>query len=187
MNRPANRRLGILLLLAAGLTAPAWPAGAHWLRFGRRPAPPVNSPVFAVRAPPPGRPGYLATIGYIDDGLKYVDAQAAFFVSYYGRICFVGVLNVRRTTFERRQFPWCVAPAALADIEVVENDITYIPQLRLWCRHAAPQCFQEAGRFYRRSNSIAVEIVPAQGEKDALAYLIYLMGGRVPADRPWQD
>ncbi|MGH7036990.1 MAG: hypothetical protein ACREE1_02470 [Stellaceae bacterium] len=192
MSRSANRLFGTLLLLTAGLAAPASPAGAHWLWFGRRPPPPVDSPVFAVRAPPPGRPGYLATIGYIDNGLKYVDAQAAFFVSYYGRMCFVGVLNVRRTTFERRQFPWCVAPSALADIEVVENDITYVPQLRLWCRHAAPQCFQEAGRFDRRADSISVEIVPAQGEKDAVAYLIYLMGGRlmggrVPADRPWRD
>lgn len=187
MTRPANRFLRALLLLLAGLGAPASPAGAHWLWFGRRPAAPVNSPLFAVRAPPPGRPGYLATIGYINDGLKYVDAQTAFFVSDYGRMCFVGVLNVQRTTFERRQFPWCVAPTALADVEVVENDTTYVPQLRLWCRHAAPQCFQESGRFYRRSDSISVEILPAQGERNALAYLIYLMGGWVPTDQPWRD
>lgn len=187
MSRPATRRLGVFLLFVAGLGLSARPAGAHWLWFGRRPPPPVNSPAFAVRAPPPGRPGYLATIGYIDNGLKYVDPQTAFFVSGYGRMCFVGVLNVRRTTFETRQFPWCVAPSALADVEVVENDITYVPQLRLWCRHAAPQCFQEAGRFYRRSDSISVEIIPAQGERNALAHLIYLMGGWVPADRPWRD
>jgi hypothetical protein len=181
------RILGLAMVLLAGAIAPTQPAGAQWVWFGYRRPPPVNSPAFELRRPPLGRPGYRETIGYIDNGLKYVDPQSAFFVSPDGRMCFVGVLNVQRTTFEIRRFPWCVAPAALAEVELIENDVTYIPQLRLWCRHAAPQCFQEAGRLYRRSNSISVEIIPSQREKAAVAYLVYLMGGWVPADRPWED
>ena len=187
MNRPVNRFLGVLLLLLAGMAVPARPADAWWGWFGHPHPLPIDSPAFALRAPPPGRPGYLETIGYIDNGLRYIDPNTAFFVSRDGRMCFVGALNVRQTTFEGKQFPWCVAPTALADVEVVENDITYVPQLRLWCRHAAPQCFQMIGRFYPRSDSISVEIIPSHREKEAVEYLIYLMGGRVPADRPWRD
>jgi hypothetical protein len=184
-----NARICVLaLLLLAGTILSPRPAGAHWLWFGfRRPPPPVNSPAFVLRPPPPGRPGYLATIGYIDDGLKYVDPESGFFVSSDGRMCFVGALNVQRTVFQIRRFPWCAAPTALAAVEVVENDITYVPQLRLWCRHAAPECFQERGRFYRRADSIAVEIIPSQREKTALEYLVYLMGGWAAGDWPWQD
>lgn len=178
--------LAIAMLLLAGTLAP--PAGAQRAWFGfRRPPPPVNSPAFALRPPPPGRPGYRETIGYIDDGLKYIDPTSGFFVSADGRMCFVGVLNAQQTVFEVRRFPWCVAPAALAAIEAAENDVTYVPQLRLWCRHAAPQCFQERGRFYRTADSIAVEIIPSRREKEAVEYLVYLMGGWIPSDRPRQD
>jgi hypothetical protein len=184
MTRPALA----LALLLAGLLARPQPAAAGWFWFGfRRPPPPIDSPAFAVRPPPPGRPGYLDTIRYIDNGLQYVDRDAGFFVSPEGRMCFVGVLDVRRTAFRPRQAPWCAWPAALARIDRIENDITYVPQVRLWCRHAAPQCFQEVGRSYRRADSIAVEIIPSQRERAALAYLIYLMGGWVPADRPRPD
>lgn len=186
MKRPAKRCLGLLLFLAAGLAAPARPADAWWAWFAPPPAP-INSPAFAVRAPPPGRPGYLETIGYIDNGLQYVDPNSGFFVAADGRMCFIGVLDAGRTTFESWQDPWCVAPKALADVEVIENDVTYVPQLRLWCRHAAPQCFQETSQPYRASGSIAVAIIPSRREKAAVEYLIYLMGGRVPADRPQRD
>jgi hypothetical protein len=179
-----NRRiLAVAVLLLAGLTLSP-PAGAHWVWFGHHPPPPINSPTFVLRPPPLGSPGYLDTIAYIDNGLRYVDPQSAFFVSADGRMCFVGVLNVRHTVFNVRQFPWCVAPTSLATIDVIENDVTYVPQLRLWCRHAAPQCFQERGRFYRRANSIAVELIPSQSEMEAVAYLVYLMGGSVPAAWP---
>ncbi|HZU89960.1 MAG TPA: hypothetical protein VE993_11935 [Stellaceae bacterium] len=184
----ARRVFAFMIVLLAGALAAPPPAGAQRLWFGhRRPPPPVNSPAFARRPPPPGRPGYLETIGYIDDGLKYIDPQSGFFVSADGRMCFVGVLNVQRTVFEIKRFPWCVAPTALAAIDAIENDVTYVPQLRLWCRHAAPQCFQERGEFYRRSDSVAVEIIPSQRERAAIAYLAYLMGGWVPAEPPWQD
>jgi hypothetical protein len=180
----SRRIFAIAILLLAGTAAAPPPAGAHWLWFGRHRPPPLNSPAFALRPPLPGRPGYRATIAYIDDGLKYVDLQTGFYVSANGRMCFVGVLNVQHTVFNVRKFPWCVAPTALAAIDAIENDVTYIPQLRLWCRHVAPQCFQERGRFYRRSDSIAIEIIPSQNERNALAYLVYLMGGHVPAAWP---
>src|ERR1700758_118436 len=62
--------------LAAGFFAPAPPPA------------PVNSPAFAVRAPLPSQPGYLTTIKFIDDGMRYVDPLSLFYVSVAGELCF---------------------------------------------------------------------------------------------------
>src|SRR5579875_1065900 len=93
------RVLALAIMLAAGALAPLRSADAQGALFGdwRPPPPMIDSPAFALRSPLPGHPGYLETIAYIDDGLKYVDSKRAFFVSRDGRMCFVGVLNVRRT------------------------------------------------------------------------------------------
>src|SRR6266699_2286486 len=53
----------------------------------------INSVAFAKREPPPGAPGYLETIRYIDNGVKYIDRYAEFFVSFDGEICFRGLVN----------------------------------------------------------------------------------------------
>ncbi len=41
---------------------------------------PINSLAFARRDPLPGRPSYLETIKYIDDGVRYIDALSQFFI-----------------------------------------------------------------------------------------------------------
>src|ERR1700680_3649505 len=50
----------------------------------------INSLAFEKRAPLPGQMGYLETIKYIDDGIKYIDPSGEFFVSYNGDMCFRG-------------------------------------------------------------------------------------------------
>ena len=44
----------------------------------------IDSDAFAKRPPLPGQRGYLETIRFIDDGMKYIDHFAEFFVSFDG-------------------------------------------------------------------------------------------------------
>jgi len=60
----------------------------------------INSPAFAVRPPLPGQPGYLDTIRFIDNGVKYIDPFAEFFVSFDGQMCFRGLVNRQQAVFE---------------------------------------------------------------------------------------
>src|SRR5438067_13261998 len=60
----------------------------------------ITSPAYAARPPLPGRPGYLETIRYIDDGVKYIDPYAEFFISYDGQMSFRGLVNRQAAYFE---------------------------------------------------------------------------------------
>src|SRR3954465_7487907 len=53
-----------------------------------QPLPATNSLTFAIRAPIPGKLGYLETIKFIDDGIRYIDPFSNFYVSAAGEICF---------------------------------------------------------------------------------------------------
>jgi hypothetical protein len=97
------------------------------------PPPPqyVNDPAFAQRAPPAGRPPYLETIKYIDDGMRYVDPTAAFFVSPDGRMCFRGVLNPERTNLDYLyKTDWCLPPTAISQVDSIRTG-----QVSLFCKH----------------------------------------------------
>jgi hypothetical protein len=61
-----------------------------------------NSPAFARRDPLPGRPNYLQTIKYIDDGMRYVDPLTQFFVSPAGEMCFRTKPNYPQVIYEFR-------------------------------------------------------------------------------------
>jgi hypothetical protein len=145
----------------------------------------INSPDFVRRAPLPGQLDYLETIKYIDNGMKYIDPSAEFFVSYFGDICFRGLVNRQLPTFETYANYWCMNPLAVGDVDVLRDNITNINTVRLWCAHAAPQCARRIG--YPNyldtnpgiANSIAFQITPAQPERAALEHLVYLMGGSV--------
>lgn len=145
----------------------------------------INSVAFAVRPPPPGRPGYLETIRYIDDGVKYIDPYSEFFVSFDGQICFRGLVNRQQAEFESYQNYWCMLPVSVNNVDALENGISYVNQVRLWCRHAAPQCARRYGypdfldESFPAANSIAAQTVPYFQQRDAIEYLIYLMGGNV--------
>lgn len=145
----------------------------------------INSTTYAVRPPPPGRPGYLETIRYIDNGVKYIDPYAEFFISFDGQMCFRGLVNHQRAVFEYYQNYWCMYPTNVNNVEALENSVSYVNEVRLWCKHAAPQCARQYGfpNFLDESsplgNSISAQTVAFRQQRDAIEYLIYLMGGKL--------
>jgi hypothetical protein len=167
---PAILTIGIVALLAA--CAPP-------------PAPPLNSPAFVRRAPLPGQPGYLDTIKYIADGLTYISPGSTFFVSSAGELCFQGLLNpVGTTLWVVYQNYWCMSPMSVGTVEALDNDVSAANEVRLWCRHAAPQCAHKIGYPNMLDtdwigNSITAETIPSRHERAAIAHLVYLMGGDV--------
>jgi hypothetical protein len=138
-----------------------------------------NVPDFARREPPAGRPGYAETIKYIDDGVRYVDPTAGFFVSPDGRMCFRHVLDPTQTAFETLVFKnnWCLPPTAVSRVDAFRS-ITN-EQLRLVCKHSDPQCARNLGFWNGVADAVIVDIVPANEEKSAVENLIYLMGGDI--------
>jgi hypothetical protein len=150
----------------------------------------INSPAYAVRPPLSGRPGYLDTIRYIDDGVKYIDPYAEFFVSYDGQMCFRGLVNRQQPYSENYQNYWCMYPTAVNNVEALEDDISYVNTVRLWCVLAAPQCARRIGfaNFLDDSasfgNSIAAQTRPSNEQRNAIEYLIYLMGGKAVGAQP---
>jgi hypothetical protein len=150
------------------------------------PAPPINSPVYAVRAPLPGRPGYLETIKYIGDGLRYTAAGTDFIVDAKGDMCFNGPANIKLNRLVNFQNFWCINPRNVEIVEALNNDISHVNQVRLWCRHSSPQCaymvaYPNMLDDLWIADSITAEIIPSTPEQAAIAYLIYLMGGNASA------
>ena len=150
----------------------------------------INSPAYARRPPLPGQPGYLDTIRYIDSGVKYIDPYAEFFISYDGQMCFRGLVNRQEAYFENYQNYWCMYPTAVNNVEALENNISSINTVRLWCVLAAPQCARRIGfaNFLDESewigNSIAAQIRPFRDQRNAIDYLVYLMGGNAVGPKP---
>ncbi len=163
-------------------------AAALWIAACSTPVA-INSPAFEKRAPLPGQPGYLETIKYVDDGMKYIDPSSEFFISYFGDMCFRGLVNRQLATFETYANYWCMNPLAVNNVDALRNNITSVNVVRLWCAHAAPQCARRIG--YPNyldtnpgiANSISVEITPYQPQRAALEHLVYLMGGNVTQAR----
>lgn len=154
----------------------------------------INSPVYAVRPPPPGQPGYLETVRYIDNGMKYIDPYAEFFVSFDGQLCFRGLVNRQEAFFENYQNYWCMPPTAVNNVEALENNISYVNTVRLWCVLEAPQCARRFGfgNFLENGgldntgwlgNSISAQIRPFREQRSAIEYLVYLMGGNAAGSR----
>src|SRR5258708_1129610 len=105
----------------------------------------INSVAFAVRPAPPGQPGYLETIRYIDNGVKYIDRCREFFIWFDGQMCLRGLVNRQQALFENYQNYWCMHPTAVNNVHAIENDVSYVNEVRLWCRHATPQCARRIG------------------------------------------
>ncbi len=164
--------IGIVATLAA--CAPALP-------------PPIDSPVFARRAPLPGQPGYLETIKYVDDGLRYIAANAGFLVSASGEMCFLGSITPGVPLELVPQHYWCMSPFAVSAVDALENATSYVNEVRLWCRHSSPQCAHKIAypnQFddMTLANSVTAETIPFRRERDAIEYLVYLMGGNIGRD-----
>jgi hypothetical protein len=170
--------IGLFWLLAA--CAPALPSGE------------VNSAVFARRPPPPARPSYLETIKYIDDGLKYQNPQSEFLISPVGELCFRGAMEITIRKLANFHAYWCMEPGFIAQVDALDNNVSFIRELRLWCNHAGPDCAHKVGYnefpvfgSYGYANTITVQAIPYRKEKSAIEYLIYLMGGNPPAGEPF--
>jgi hypothetical protein len=144
----------------------------------------INSLAFARRPPLPGKPNYLETIRYINDKVKYIDPSAEFFISFDGQMCFRGLVNRREAFFENYQNYWCMRPTQVNNVEALENNISYVNTVRLWCSVDAPQCAHRFGypNFLDESgwmtNSITAQTVAYRQQRDEIEYLVYLMGGR---------
>jgi hypothetical protein len=146
------------------------------------PSPPIDSPSFVRRPPPPGQPGYLETIRYIADGVRYVSAGSSFFVSAKGEMCFQGPVNSTMNPYVSYLNYWCMSPSAVGAVDAVRNDITFVDGVRLWCRISAPQCAHKVGYPNMLdpdwvANSITAETIPHREQRAAIRHLIYLMGG----------
>lgn len=145
----------------------------------------INSDAFAKRQPLPGQLGYLETIRYINDGMKYIDPFAEFFISPDGQMCFRGLVNRQMLEFENYQSYWCMYPAFVKNVEELENNITTVNSVRLWCVLAAPQCARRVGfsNYLDDSpwigNSISAQTRPSKEQRAAIEHLVYLMGGNV--------
>ena len=109
--------LAVAMLLAACSQLPPLYFGPQLASVGGEVEPQaINSPVFAIRPPLPGQPGYLDTIRYIDNGVKYIDPFAEFFISYDGQMCFRGLVNRQSVFFENYQNYWCMYPTAVNNV-----------------------------------------------------------------------
>ena len=152
-----------------------------------QPLPPINSLAYARRPPPPGQPGYLETIKYVDDGLRYIAGNARFLVSGTGEMCFLGSIVPGITLELLPQYYWCMSPLDVSSVDALENNVSYVNRVRLWCRLSSPQCAHKIAlpnQFdtMTAANSITAETIPFVRQRDAIAYLVYLMGGNVEHD-----
>ena len=163
-------------------------AGAFVLSACSTPPPPIDSPIFQKRSSLPGQLSYLDTIKYIDDGVRYIDPSAQFFISPDGEMCFRGLVNRQQVQFETYSNFWCISPYTVSHVDALENNVSFVNEVRLWCAHAAPQCAHRVGSpdFLDTSpdiaNSILVQITPFRPARAAIEHLVYLMGGTVRDD-----
>ena len=151
----------------------------------------INSPAYAKRPPLPGRPGYLETIKFIFDGVHYISPTSGFLVSETGDLCFQGTIVPNNPPEYIPNNFWCISPFEVSRVEALENDVTYINQIRLWCRLEAPQCVYKTGYPNMLddqwvANSITTETVPVLRQREAIEYLVYLMGGDVEHEQAMQ-
>jgi hypothetical protein len=178
--------VGAAMLLAACSPVPPLYVGPQYAWFDLASnVEAINSAAYVVRPPLPGRPGYLETIRYIDNGVRYIDPYAEFFISFDGQMCFRGLVNRQQAQFEHYQNYWCMYPTNVNNVDALENNVSYVNAVRLWCKHAAPQCARQYGfpNFLDETaplgNSISAQTVAYKQQRDAIEYLIYLMGGNL--------
>jgi hypothetical protein len=143
---------------------------------------PINSPVFATRGPLPGQPGYLETIKFIDDGLRYVDPWSQFFVSPAGEMCFHKGPSAPRVNDTFYQ-DWCIPPQFVDRVSVIENFGGGPHGVELWCMRAYPQCAHSPETGYI-ANRIYATTLDYRQERAALQNLVYMMGGSVKFSPP---
>ena len=181
--RSAAAALFAALLAAfapAAVDGQALPAG-----FFAAPAPaaPINSPAFAIRAPLPAQLGYLTTIKFIDDGMRYVDPLSQFYISPAGEMCFRTRPDYPTIIYDNYYRDWCIFPQTVDRVEAVTNPT--FNEVRLWCMRAYPQCAHSLpdGRI---RNSISAPTLDYRQQRLALENLVYMMGGNARLSQPYE-
>jgi hypothetical protein len=140
---------------------------------------------------PPLPPPYLATIKFIDDGMRYIDPLSGFFVSPAGELCFRQLPETVPSVYAMYYKSWCMWPQAVGTVTSQWNDNTRVDEVRLSCRHAAPQCAHrlEPSGFLDESawvaNNVTIQTAASRDERNALTGLIARMTGYfIPGDLP---
>lgn len=142
----------------------------------------INSGAFGIRGPMPGSPPFLATVKYIDDGMRYVDPLSRFFISPIGEMCFLTIPDYPTIIYDHFYRTWCIHPLTVDRVEAVTNPATN--EVRVWCMRAYPQCAHSLGEFVRFSNNISAPTLDYRQERAALENLVYMMGGYVRFQDP---
>jgi hypothetical protein len=80
-----------------------------------------------------------------------------------------------------------MSPLDVSSVDALENNVSYVNRVRLWCRLGSPQCahkiaFPNQFDTMTAANSITAETIPFVRQRDAIVYLVYLMGGNVEHD-----
>ncbi|HTV46359.1 MAG TPA: hypothetical protein VMF05_13695 [Stellaceae bacterium] len=114
--------------------------------------------------------------------MRYAVADTGFFISSAGEMCFLGSVIPGVTLELAPRNYWCMSPLDVGSVDALENDMSYVNQVRLWCRQSSPQCahkiaYPDQFDNSRVANSIAAETYPFRREQAAIVYLVYLMGG----------
>ena len=126
---------------------------------------------------------YLATIKFIDDGMRYIDPSSGFFVSPAGELCFRQLPETVPSVYAMYYKSWCMWPQAVGAVTSQWNDNTRVDEVRLSCRRAAPQCAHrlEPSGFLDESawvaNSVTIQTTASGEERDALVGLVARMTG----------
>ena len=150
--------------------------------FPSQSPPPINSPAFAVRAPLQGRPDYLATIKFVDDGVRYIDPLSRFYISAAGEMCFHTPPSYPKVYTDAYYKDWCIHPYVVDRVSVTVNS-SGGHGVEMWCMRAYPACAHslQSGEIANRTYATTVDY---QQERRALQHLVYMMGGSVPFSGP---
>jgi hypothetical protein len=188
--RAITHRIGALvaavLLLAAGAPEASRADGPTAVFV----AVPASPAAVSSRDLPFYRLGYLESIKFVDDGMRYVDPLSRFFVSPAGELCFRTVPSSPQIIYDSGYRDWCMHPLFVGRVETVVNDITNINEVRLSCRRDYPQCARRLGPPTLLvdtawiANSISAATIDNRRERAALENLIALLGGTVVRSEP---
>jgi hypothetical protein len=173
----------IVFLTAYATTICNGAAQQAGIETGTHPAQ-INSVAFARRVPPLQQLTYFQAIKFIDDDMKYIDGSSAFFISPSGEMCFRTRAFSPLTIYDDYYSDWCIYPTSVSRVEAATSQLTHFSMIRLWCKHAFPQCAHSinypsfpwvSGNGI--ANSMTIQTVSSQQLRAAVQDLIFAMGG----------
>jgi len=170
--------LAVISFACASNILPGKTHAAELVIFPSQPPPPINSLAFAVQTPLPGRPGYLETIKFVADGVRYIDPLSHFYISAAGEMCFHTPPSNPKIYTDAYYKDWCIHPYVVDRVSVIDFS-NGAHGVEMWCMRAYPACAHalETGEV---ANRVFAESINYRQERAALRELIYMMGGNVP-------